>query len=267
MTRRAVVAGRFYEAEPRALKRQVQEYTPEGLERKRALALMSPHAGLMYSGPVAGLVYASVEPVETWLLLGPNHTGRGADIALTAEDSWEIPTGTFAVDTKLASALQQVCPLITPDTEAHKFEHSLEVQLPFIAHHSPGSSLVAIAIKRAAKDQLRTLGQAVAQAVREHDRSCMIVASTDMSHYITQQQAHAQDHLAIERVLALDPDGLLEVVQRRKITMCGYLPTVVMLHAARALGAESAELLKYATSGDVSGDFHQVVGYAGVIVR
>jgi AmmeMemoRadiSam system protein B len=266
MKRQPAVAGRFYESGPESLREQVKEYTPESAEKVQAIAVMSPHAGLMFSGPVAGLVYSSIEMPDTFVLLGPNHTGLGASMAVMDEGAWEIPTATMEIDTPLARAIIERAPDLVPDNEAHMLEHSLEVQLPFIAHHSPGTKIVPIAIMAGRQEGLKALGEAVADAVSGSERSVVIGASTDMSHFISDEQARVKDNLALERVLALDPGGLYDTVRKEDISMCGYLPTVAMLHAALALGARSARLVKYTTSAEVSGDYDKVVGYAGVVI-
>ncbi|MEJ2697752.1 MAG: AmmeMemoRadiSam system protein B [Candidatus Sulfobium sp.] len=267
MKRRAAVAGQFYHGTNSKLKEQVQEYTDTDLPREEAVGIVVPHAGLIYSGGVAGAVYSSIIPPRTFVMLGPNHTGLGARAALMDEGEWEIPTGTVGVDRRLASKIALDNPIVSRDAQAHFFEHSLEVQLPFVVRLSPEIRIVPVALLSLTVGECLELGRSIAAAVKAVDYPVVILASSDMSHYQPDKAARAKDRLAIERILDIDPEGLYETVQRERISMCGYLPVTVMLHAARLLGAGSARLVKYATSGEVSGDYDSVVGYAGIIIR
>lgn len=267
MKRRAAVSGQFYYGTSPGLARQVEDYTDRGAPKEDAVGIVVPHAGLIYSGAVAGAVYSSIRAPQTFVMLGPNHTGLGARVALMDEGEWEIPTGTVNVDRKLASRIALDNPLVSRDAQAHFFEHSLEVQLPFIVHLSPDARIVPIALLSLTESECLDLGERIAGAVKAVDYPVVILASSDMSHYQPDKVARLKDRLAIERMLAIDPGGLYETVQKERISMCGYLAVTVMLHAARLLGAGSARLVKYATSGEVSGDYDSVVGYAGIIVR
>ena len=265
MVRKPAVSGRFYDSDPSRLRSQVERYSSaEG--RKKAIALMAPHAGLMFSGPVAGLTYSSIDPPSTFLLLGPNHTGRGAGLAIMPEGKWECPMGTLDIDAALATALIEQAPELTADSEAHMMEHSLEVQLPFIIHNAPGARIVPIAFMRGDLDTLEALGLAAAGAIKAAGYPVVIAASSDMSHFLPDEEAREKDRIPLEKVVALDPSGLYRTVREEDISMCGYLPTVTTLFAALALGATKAELVSYATSGEASGDFSSVVGYAGVVI-
>ena len=267
MKRKAAVAGQFYQGTDSRLAVQVEGYTDSGVPREDAVGIVVPHAGLIYSGGVAGAVYSAIRPPKTFVMLGPNHTGLGARVALMDEGEWEIPTGIVSIDRRLAGRIALDNPAVTRDAQAHFFEHSLEVQLPFIVHLSPEIKIVPIALLSSTVSECLELGERIADAIRAVDYPVVILASSDMSHYLPDKVARAKDRLAIERVLDIDPAGLYETVQRERISMCGYLPVTVMLQAARALGAGSARLVKYATSGEVSGDYDSVVGYAGIIVR
>lgn len=266
MRRKPAVSGQFYYANPDRLNQQVRQYVKDDLPKVSAIGVLSPHAGLVYSGPVAGEVYSNIAMPETFVLIGPNHTGLGADIALMPQGEWEVPTGVFQIDETLSQRILTNTPFISGDTQAHLFEHSLEVQLPFIAHFSKKSKIVPLTIMSASLDECRPLGEGIAKAVKESKCSVVIVASSDMSHYVSDDTARTKDKLPIDRILALDPEGLYHVVRKEDITMCGYLPAVVMLFAAKALGAKNAKLVRYATSAEVSGDYDYVVGYAGIII-
>lgn len=266
MRRKAAVAGQFYHDSSARLSHQVQQYITYDLPREHAIGILSPHAGLIYSGAVAGEVYSRISLPETFLLIGPNHTGLGAKVALMSEGEWEIPTGLFSIDERLAQRILSSTPLVSSDSQAHIFEHSLEVQLPFIAAFSKGSKIVPLTVMSATLEECMSLGEAIAKAIRGMDYPVVIVASSDMSHYVSESVARKKDKMAIDRILSLDPKGLFETVRKEQISMCGYLPAVIMLFAAKSLGARGAKLIKYATSGDISGDYDAVVGYAGIIV-
>lgn len=265
MRREAVVDGKFYSARAGPLRAHVLSMMPEH-ERVEAIAAICPHAGLMYSGGVAGEVYASIEPPHTFVLMGPNHTGLGRAMSIMSEGSWAIPTGEIGIDTELASAITSRCGLVEEDNSAHLHEHSLEVQLPFIIEAAPKARMVPIAIMRAEPGELIELGHAIASAIEEAQYPVTIVASSDMSHALPDKDTRELDQMALERVLALDPEGLYSVVIENSITMCGVMPTVAMIAAALRLGAKKAELVRYATSSDVSGDMDYAVGYAGVLI-
>ncbi|MGO9379721.1 MAG: AmmeMemoRadiSam system protein B [Dissulfurispiraceae bacterium] len=267
MKRFAAVAGQFYNGNPVRLKKQVEQYSIHNAVRERVLAVLSPHAGLMYSGHVAGAVYSSIRFPSTFLLLGPNHSGLGTNMSMMGSGEWEIPTATFSIDTELAKRVREKVPLIVEDSQAHIYEHSLEVQLPFIAYSSDNCQILPITFMRATIEECAAAGRGIADAIRMVGYDVVIVASSDMSHYEQDAVARKLDKLAIDEILALNPEGLYSVVMREKISMCGLIPATIMLYAALELGAGEARIVKYATSGEVSGDFDRVVGYAGILIK
>jgi AmmeMemoRadiSam system protein B len=255
MKRRAYVAGQFYPGEGERLRGTIARLAGPPAVLKKAIAVVSPHAGYIYSGAVAAAVFSSTLMPGTFVILGPGQS-RG---------SWQTPLGESPIDTDLAARIAGRCALVAEDEEAHLWEHSLEVQLPFIQYYREDAAIVPICVSHeAAYDQLEQLGRGLAEAVRGSGRETLIVASTDMSHYVSQKTAERKDMLAVDRILALDPAGLFETVTRERISMCGFQPTVAALVAALGLGAVGAELVRYQTSGEVSGDYAQVVGYAGI---
>jgi MEMO1 family protein len=271
MIREPAVAGAFYPATADALASAVDRFL--GVSRRGAaspapapaLGLLVPHAGYMYSGAVAGATYAGAAVPARVMVLGPNHTGLGrARAALAPAEAWRTPLGQVPRDEATWQALAAT-PGVAPDAAAHAREHSLEVQLPFLQRTSPGFSLVALCLSHLSYPECEALAAAVASAARA--AGALVVASSDMSHYLPAPAARAADQRALEPLLALDPEGLYRRVHDEDISMCGIIPAVVMLLAARALGAQRAELVRYAHSGEVSGDDDQVVGYAGVAVR
>ncbi len=227
---------------------------------------MVPHAGYMYSGHVAGAVYRRLPRRPAYVILGPNHTGRGAPLATMSAGTWMTPLGEVPVDPALAKAVKQSCHLVMDDVAAHASEHSLEVQLPFLQKTSEGFRFVPIAIGVGGYASLEALGRGLAQAAQRGGQPLLVVASSDMNHYESDSVTRVKDRKAIDKILDLDPRGLYDVVRNEDISMCGYGPAIAMLTFARELGATKAELIQYATSADVSGDRSRVVGYAGIVV-
>jgi AmmeMemoRadiSam system protein B len=265
--RHPAVAGRFYPGDPEILAEDVASYLSPCRDGVPALGCVAPHAGYIYSGHVAGAVYASLHIPRRCILMCPNHTGMGQPLAMVSSGAWETPLGPVPIDAALADTLKQSFPMLSEDAEAHRTEHSAEVQLPFLQLRRPHFSFVPIALGTGHFETLAGLGEALADVVAAQDERVLIIASSDMNHYESDRVTRAKDGKAIDCMLALDARGLFDVVTREDISMCGFGPTVAMLTAARRLGATKAELIKYATSGDVSGDREMVVGYAGVIVR
>lgn len=266
MIRRAAVAGSFYPGTRELLRAQAADLITWDLQTVRAIGAVVPHAGYLYSGRVAGAVYARLTFPDVFVILGPNHTGIGAGVAIMADGTWETPMGQVPIDTELARAILQNSRTIEEDDLGHRREHSIEVQLPLLQACGRPFSFVPICLFSSEYAVCQDVGLAVAQAIAGSDRSVLMVASTDMSHYVSREQAKAKDHLAIDAVVACDPQRLHRVVRREGITMCGFHPTTALLIAARELGATSGELISYATSADVTRDDSSVVGYAGLIV-
>lgn len=266
MIREPVVAGRFYPAQPEALARQLDGFldspTPEP-----ALGVVVPHAGYSYSGAIAGMTFARVAIPQTVVLLGPNHHGLGAPAALWPAGSWRTPLGECAIDAELAQQLLAATPLLQADVVAHRHEHALEVQLPFLQRLNPRVRIVPISVGRLVLADLLALGAAIGRAQAPLAEPPLLVASSDMTHYEPADEARRKDHQALDRVCALDPQGLYRTVRDGRISMCGVLPTVVMLAAALEIGARSAAVVRYGHSGETTGETAEVVGYAGVIVK
>ncbi|HXX27303.1 MAG TPA: AmmeMemoRadiSam system protein B [Terriglobales bacterium] len=265
--RHPAVAGRFYPEDRDTLLNDLRSFL-RGREAPRpGLACMVPHAGYIYSGSVAGAVFADLEIPSRCLLLCPNHTGRGRPLAIVSHGAWQTPLGTIPIDSRLAETLKQRCSLLSEDAEAHRGEHAIEVVLPFLQQSRPQLTFVPIALGTGNFTALEELGEALAAVAHTQEQPVLIIASSDMNHYENDAITRVKDTKAIERILALDARGLYDVVIQEDISMCGFGPAVAMLTAAKRLGATSAKLIKYATSGDVFGDRDMVVGYAGVVVR
>jgi AmmeMemoRadiSam system protein B len=270
MIRPPAVSGRFYPSDKKKLALEIEQFTSAGQAEKRrvpALGCIVPHAGYMYSGHVAGAVYGAIEIPGRCILLGPRHFPRGEAMAIISEGSWHTPFGDAQIDSELAAKLKQFCPLLREDRVAHQREHSLEVQIPFLQHLAPNLRFVPVVLATHRYPDLEVLGHAVAQMIAAQKDPVLVIASTDMNHYESDAITRAKDRKAIDRILELDPRGLYDTVNSEDISMCGYAATAAMLVAMRDLGATYAELVRYATSGDITGDRDEVVGYAGLVVR
>jgi len=266
------VAGQFYSGTHDALKKEIEdcflhtlgpgkvpEINPDGPRRIRGI--VSPHAGFMYSGPVAAHGYAALAEdgfPEVFVILGPNHHGLGSGVAITTHD-FETPLGIMKNDKELASAIRR--DIIDDSMLAHRHEHSIEVQLPFIQFFSQDRKFVPISMMMQDHKSATQVGKAIRDAIAGRD--AVIIASTDFSHYISPEQAREKDMLAIDQILEMDTKGLYDTVRKNRITMCGFGPVMAMLEAVQ--GSE-AELLKYANSGDVR-PMSEVVGYASIVVK
>lgn len=267
MIRPPAVAGQFYSASAEQLDRDVARYLDLAVTPGPAIAVLCPHAGLMYSGHVAGAVLAEVVVPRRVILVGPNHWGDGPAVSLFDDGAWEIPGATVPVDRDLAAALRSRCPAIEADTTAHRYEHSLEVQLPLLRRRQRDLRILPILLATRDRNTCRELGLALADLVRGAGAEPpLLLASSDLNHYEPDEPTRAKDRLAVEAILALDPDRLASVVRAHDISMCGLAPAMAVLHAARALGAGGARLVRYATSADAGGERSRVVGYAGILI-
>jgi AmmeMemoRadiSam system protein B len=276
VVRHPAVAGRFYPRDPEELRAEANSYLSPAHSgpgdaasppAAAAIGCIAPHAGYMYSGHVAGAVFSRINIPRRCIVMCPNHTGIGRPLAIVSEGEWETPLGNVLIDSALAANLKQQCPALHEDASAHRGEHAAEVELPFLLLRQPKLTFVPIALGTQHLDALEQLGVAIADVVAAEKDPTLIVASSDMNHYESDVVTRAKDQRALERILTLDARGLHEVVAQQNISMCGVGPAVTMLTAAKKLGAKAAELVKYATSGDISGDRDMVVGYAGVVVR
>lgn len=267
VARPAAVAGYFYPGNPITLKNELDRCLSHPPEKKeKAIAVVVPHAGYKYSGGVAGEVYGRIAIPNRLIVLSPNHTGEGHPYALMSEGDWLTPLGAAKIDTELAQRFQKNCPRLQNDTAAHRTEHSLEVQLPFLQHLKKDFAFVPLTLGYLPYERCEEVGHALARTIRETSEPVLIVSSSDMNHYENQETTRIKDDLAITQIETLDPKGLYETVRDENISMCGIIPTTVALVAARELGAKKAKLIRHATSGDVTGDYKSVVGYAGLII-
>jgi len=271
-------AGTFYAGSQQSLRAQIEEcfkheFGPGELPKvidenlQRIVGLVSPHAGYMYSGPVAAHGYhrlAQDGKPNVAVLCGPNHTGSGSALAVMKEGVWRTPLGDVEIDTATADLILRASNIIDVDDSAHAFEHSIEVQLPFLQFlYGSAFKFVPICFLMQDLQSSREVGLAVAKALE--GKNAVVIASTDMTHYEPQKMAEKKDKAAIEAVLKLDEEQLYSIIEAHNMSMCGYGPTIAAVTAAKALGAKKAELLCYKTSGDVVGDYSAVVGYASLV--
>ncbi len=261
------VADRFYPASPKVLSRTIAELFPasKNIHKTKARAVVSPHAGYVYSGTLAAATFSAVEIPETVIILGPNHHGQGAPISLSTE-TWDMPLGQVPVDTEIANQLLKICQHIKIDETAHQFEHSLEVQVPFLQMLQKNLHIVPLVLSQLAYPLCETVAGALAEVIRKSNKDILIVASSDMSHYEPRRIIEQKDRSALKCIEQLDPYALYHTVYDNHISMCGVIPVVIAMLAAKACGAEKASLVGYTDSGYTSGDTEQVVGYAGVII-
>lgn len=270
MIRSPAVAGHFYPGQRETLSLEIEGLA--GLiaaKKENAIGMLLPHAGYIYSGAVAAATVASANPKSTYIIMGPNHTGLGSPFSVSASDSWRTPLGDVKINGELAQKILKDCRQIRKDELAHIHEHSIEVQLPFLQKLQDKFTFVPIVIAPANLEVYRQIGECLAKSVKElkMEKETAIIASSDMTHYESQESAKEKDSKAIDAILNLDEKALVERVERLGISMCGFAPAAIMIAAAKKLGAENARLVKYQTSGDVSQDHSSVVGYAGIIVN
>lgn len=265
--RKPAVSGQFYPGTKSALEKQLELLIPKiTAEKINAFGAVVPHAGYIYSGGVAGLVYASISPKKTYIILGPNHTGIGQAFSIMDLGAWLTPLGKAEINQGLAQEIIKSCPQVEIDTSAHSFEHSLEVQLPFLQYIVNNFDFVPIVLSQASLSQYQNFGKALSEVIKNYKHDVVILASSDMTHYEPHEEAKRKDKMAIDAILNLDVDELAQKIARYDITMCGWAPVIVMITACKAQGATKAKLIKYQTSGDTSGDYSSVVGYAGIAI-
>jgi MEMO1 family protein len=265
LVRQPAVAGSFYPGDRPGIDAEMARLMPPR-HAASARAVVVPHAGWMYSGSVAGETYAQVAVPRLAVLLGPNHTGLGAPGALVRDGAWRYPGATVPVSRELAEALLGATDELKDDVAAHLREHALEVQLPFLHRRQPDLAIVPITLGRTDPGFCRAVGEAIGRVVAGWPEPVLVVDSTDLNHYEAQAVSNRKDRLAIDAILALDAERLWTAARAHDISMCGIAPTQALLWAAPALTVRAARLVRYQTSGDVSGDLARVVGYAGIVL-
>ncbi len=270
MERAPAVAGTFYEADPSALRRQVDDLlaaskaSPSGASQS-VVAVVAPHAGYAFCGGVLADVYRAIDVPSRVVILAPNHTGLGQAAAVSPADGFATPLGTVPRDQELSAALVDEGSLVWDDL-AHAEEHAVEVHLPFLLVRNPGVRVTAVCLRTMSLAMCEAIGRDIAAVLARFSEPVLLIASSDMNHHEPRRVAFRKDRMALERIAELDPRGLYAGVVEHHVSMCGVVPTVVTLVAAKALGAKHAGIVSYRTSGDVDGDPSSVVGYAGVVV-
>ena len=267
MLRLPAVSGRFYPSNADELGELVRRFASAepGTQKRRVRACLVPHAGYIYSGHVAGAVYSLIELPAKILILGVRHYPRGEPVAILSSGAWRTPLGDAPIEAALAESLRAACPLLQEDMEAHRTEHSLEVQLPFLQVLAPGFTFVPLALGTLRFEDLVAVGEGIARVLAGSSEEILLLTTSDLNHYEDDETTRRKDRKALDQLLAIDPRKLFEVCRDEEISMCGLGPAVAMLTALNALGGASAELVRYATSADVSGDRGAVVGYAGMV--
>lgn len=260
-----IVCGQFYPADREKLQKLIRSFGIVSPKSKiKAKGVILPHAGYLYSGKVATATLSQIQPVSRIILLGTNHTGYGETFSLYASGKWRFPWFDVDIDEELATAILRNCEELKDDSWAHQFEHSLEVQIPLLMNFFDNFKITPIVCMMASTDRLVKLGDKIADIASKF-QDVLLIASTDLTHYEPDQEARVKDRLAIEYILKMDPQGLVNTVRKNKISMCGLAPVVVLLGAMRKMNVQKASVTLYQTSGDTSGDYSSVVGYVGVV--
>ncbi len=266
MIRNPVVAGQFYPGSSSGLRKELKKLLNPEKEKEKAVGLLLPHAGYIYSGKTAALLYERVSIPQTAVILGPNHTGIGEQFSIMRQGRWKTPIGESAIDTALADEILGRSELLQVDEASHRYEHSIEIQLPFLQFLRKDVQVVPIILSGAELEDCRSIGNAIAGAIKESKADAIIIASSDMTHFEPAKSAKEKDKIALSAVTELDEKKLFDVVLRLNISMCGYIPVAAMLAASKKLGADKAELIDYTHSGEVTGEANSVVGYGAVLV-
>lgn len=264
--RKPAAAGQFYPGRGKDLHSTIGKMVVNTPQKKHVKGIVSPHAGYIYSGPTAGKVFSAIEVPDVVIIIGPNHRGIGKPYAIMDEGIWETPLGKVEIDSTLAKKIIKGTQLVEVDPTAHIYEHSLEVQVPFLQYCNPDIKIVPLAVSGFDLRDFREIAKAIASSIKSCKKEILIVASSDMTHYESQESTKKKDSMVIDNILKLDEEEMLNIIRTEDVSMCGYAPVAIMLAAAKSLGASKAELIDYSTSGDTSGDFSSVVGYAGLIV-
>lgn len=266
--RKPAVAGQFYPSSKQGLKNQIETLINKDAKKEDIIACVLPHAGYKYSGRVAAETVSQINIKDKIILLGPNHTGYGAQFSIMTSGIWQTPLGEVKIDSHLTEQLLTHSKYLEADELAHTYEHSIEVELPFLQYFKNDFEIAPLVILSEDIGILKEIGREIANSINLSGikSSVMLIASSDMTHYESQEQAQKKDQTAIKAILELNEDKLMQTIQRLNISMCGYAPVIVMLSCAKLLGASQARLVKYQTSGDITGERDSVVGYAGIII-
>ncbi|MCK4666091.1 AmmeMemoRadiSam system protein B [Candidatus Dependentiae bacterium] len=264
--RQPVVAGTFYPGSEKLVEKQLTEFLSSDKNFSNAFGAVVPHAGWACSGEAAGKVFSSLEPCDTYIIIGPNHNGIGAGISIMTEGEWILPNGNIKIDSELSKEILNNSNTVMDDPSSHSREHSIEVQLPFIIKQNPAAKFVPISMFNYSLKSIYNIADAIVKALENYKEKTLIIASSDMSHYETADFARAQDFKAINKILELNTKGLNEIVNNEQITMCGLGPVSVVIEVTKKIGAKKGELIIYTNSGETCAPGSpEVVGYAGIV--
>ena len=267
MIREAVAGGQFYPDQVKALNSLIESFKPKSSVKISAKGIILPHAGFIYSGRVAVTTVSKVLPKKRLIILGPNHTGRGAQFGLWKQGTWKIVDKEISIDEELATAILSKGKAISADTAAHTMEHSIEVELPILDYFFNSFKFVPIACQNASLGVYREAAEQIFGAVKDLKEDFLLVASTDLTHYEPEAAARKKDRRAIEAIINLDEEELLKRIYEENITLCGEAPLAILILCLKKLGAGKSQVALYQTSGEVSGDKSSVVGYVGMIIQ
>jgi len=267
MIRKPVVSGQFYPQRKEDLRKTIEGFDPKESSKIAAKGIIMPHAGYLYSGRVAASAAGKVLARKRILILGPNHTGLGANFSLWPKGAWQIPFGEVKIDEELAQEILSKGDYIQSDLDAHLEEHSIEVELPILYYFFKEFIFVPIACKTASLETYHAVADQIVQAVKSTKDEILFVASTDLTHYEQDATARKKDRLAIEAIVNLDEKELVDKINMLNISMCGIAPVAILISCLKKLGAKKSQVALYQTSGDSSGDYSAVVGYVGMIIN
>jgi len=266
MIREPVVSGQFYPQTAPELKKIIEEFKPKAAAKVLAYGLILPHAGYVYSGHVAVTTVSKIIPKERIIILGPNHTGYGGDFGMYPRGAWKMPLADISIDDELAQKIIAAGVDITADTLVHKFEHSIEVELPILHYFFGDFKFVPIVCNVSSLAVYERVATQIFLAVKNIKEKVLFVASSDMTHYEPDPAARRKDRIALECIMNLDAEGLMKAVKKENISMCGIAPVAILLLLMKKIGAKKANVSLYETSADNTGDASSVVGYAGVVI-
>lgn len=280
--RKSAVEGYFYDSDPSNLKKSIENCFKHSLgpgsifklnksheKSNDVFAAIIPHAGYAYSGPAAAHSYFEIAKSgfpETFIILSPNHTGYGYPISVSAEEAWKTPLGTVEVDLELAKEIVNECDNATFDNNAHVKEHSIEIHLPFLQYFEEDFKIVPIVLSINDIDSIKDLGNKIAKSIKKTGKNVKIIASTDLSHFLSEEDANIVDNIVIQDIVNMDEESLINNVLKYNISMCGHAPVAVTIHVSKLLGYNQSKILSYYTSGKITGDLSSVVGYTSAII-
>jgi len=267
MIREPAVAGTFYPSDPIEINQFIKITSKNNIKKEEVLGAIVPHAGYIYSGKVASIVFSQIKIPDTVIILAPNHTGIGASVSIWNDGKWLFPGGEIEIDSTFTNNLLNKSDYIEISPEAHKYEHSIEVELPFLYFYNKNIKIVPLVFFPFDYRYCLNIGELIADTIIESGKPALIIASSDMSHYLNADEAKQLDNLAFNAIEKLDSKELYLTVKNNNISMCGYIPATIMLAATKKLGAVKSELLIYSNSGDINNDYSSVVSYAGIIIK